>query len=455
MMAPPNPVADVAANVDEIHIRRELLAAMLAQTRTAVAGNLAIGLTTAAVLVGSGVSTGVGGWLAVLLALVGLRAVHARGLKPRCATLDRAGLARAEHQLTGLLAASGLTWGVLPWLSYTGRDPFVDFFCIAMLVGMTAGAVNSTAALPRALNLYILGAFLPFVAKSAFIGGLVYGAGGVTIVFSTLVLMAFGRSSHRAMRGTLVATQQNARLAEALRKERDAVQATLRAKNLFLAGVTHDLRQPVHAMALHLRYLRSLRADQLQPETVASLCEPMDGAMRAMSSQLTRLLELSRLEAGEVQPARRAVSLAQLLDVVSTQFDAQAAEKGLRLRLRPMAVSVDSDPRMLQSIVDNLVANAVRYTRRGGVLVAARQRGANALLTVIDTGPGIEKALLPELFIAYRRFDDRDRGSTAEDGGQGLGLALVRKQVDLLGHGLKVRSVPGRGSAFTLRLAVA
>jgi hypothetical protein len=152
-MAPPNPVADVAANVDEIHIRRELLAAMLAQTRTAVAGNLAIGLTTAAVLVGSGVSTGVGGWLAVLLALVGLRAVHARGLKPRCATLDRAGLARAEHQLTGLLAASGLTWGVLPWLSYTGRDPFVDFFCIAMLVGMTAGAVNSTAALPRALNL--------------------------------------------------------------------------------------------------------------------------------------------------------------------------------------------------------------------------------------------------------------------------------------------------------------
>jgi signal transduction histidine kinase len=450
MNAPPSPVPDV----DEALIRRELLGTMLAQTRTAIAGNLAIGLTTCAVLVGSGVRTGVGWWLAALLALVGLRAVHARNLVPRSAALDSAGVARSEQQLTALLAASGLTWGVLPWLSYTGRDPFVDFFCVAMLVGMTAGAVNSTAALPRALNLYILGAFVPFVVKSAFIGGLVYGAGGVAIVFSTLVLMAFGRSSHRALRGTLVATHQNARLAEALRKERDAVQATMRAKDLFLAGVTHDLRQPVHAMALHLRYLRSLRADQLHPDAIAELCEPMDGAMRAMSNQLTRLLELSRLEAGEVQPARRAVPLANVFNAVSAQFKAQAEDKGLRLRLRPLAVAVDSDARMLQSIVDNLVANAVRYTRSGGVLVAARARGGDVLLTVMDTGPGFDEALLPQLFTAYRRFDDRDRGHTAnDDGGQGLGLALVRKQADLLGHALHVRSVPGRGSAFTLRLA--
>lgn len=451
MNAPTSSTADV----DEALVRRELLGAMLAQTRTAIAGNLAIGLTTCAVLVGSGIRAGVGWWLAALLALVGLRAVHARRLMPHSATLDSVGVARAERQLTGLVAASGLTWGALPWLSYTGRDPFVDFFSVAMLVGMTAGAVNSTAALPRALNLYILGAFVPFIVKSAFIGGLVYGAGGVTIVFSTLVLMAFGRSSHRAMRSTLVATHQNARLAEALRKERDAVQATMRAKDLFLAGVTHDLRQPVHAMALHLRYLRSLRADQLQPDTIAKLCEPMDGAMRAMSNQLTRLLELSRLEAGEVQPARRALALTSVFDAVSAQFKAQATDKGLRLRLRPMAVAVDSDARMLQSIVDNLVANAVRYTRRGGVLVAARPRGRQVLLTVIDTGPGFDETLLPQLFIAYRRFDDRDRSKTADDGGQGqgLGLALVRKQVDLLGHALQVRSVPGRGSAFTLRLA--
>lgn len=448
MNAQLNPIADV----DEALIRRELLGAMLAQTKTAIAGNVAIGLTTCAVLIGSGVRDGVGWWLAALLGLVGLRLVHARSLMPHSATLDSAGVARAEHQLTWLVAASGLTWGVLPWLSYTGRDPFVDFFCVAMLVGMTAGAVNSTAALPRALNLYILAAFVPFVVKSAFIGGLVYGAGGVAIVFSALVLISFGRSSHRAMRGTLVATHQNARLAEALRKERDAVQATLRAKDLFLAGVTHDLRQPVHAMALHLRYLRSLRADQLKPDTIARLCEPMDGAMRAMSSQLTRLLELSRLEAGEVQPARRAIPLGNVFDAVAAQFDAQATEKGLRLRLRPLAASVDSDPRMLQSIVDNLVANAVRYTRSGGVLVAARRRGEQVLLTVVDTGPGFDEALLPQLFTAYRRFDDRERGGAADDGGQGLGLALVRKQADLLGHALQVRSVPRRGSAFTLRL---
>ena len=465
MNAQPLPATAVNADVDEATIRRELLGTVLAQTRTAIAGNVAIGLTTCAVLLGSGVRTGVGWWMAALLALVGLRALHARSLVPQVATLDSAGVARAERHLTGLVAASGLAWGVLPWLSYTGRDPFVDFFCVAMLVGMAAGAVNSTAALPRALNLYILAAFVPFVVKSALIGGLVYGAGGVAIVFSALVLMAFGRSSHHALRGTLVATHHNARLAQALRKERDAVQATLRAKNLFLAGVTHDLRQPVHAMALHLRYLRSLRADQLQPETVAALCAPMDGAMRAMSHQLTRLLELSRLEAGEVQPARRAIPLGHVFDALAAQFGAQATEKGLRLRLRRCrsAVAVDSDARMLQSILDNLVANALRCTRSGGVLVAARARGADVLLTVMDTGRGFDEALLPQLFTAYRRFDDRDRsqvaddgsdgsdGSEGKDGGQGLGLALVRKQADLLGHTLHVRSVPGRGSAFTLR----
>lgn len=450
-----NALSSPIADLEETFIRRELLGAVLAHTRTAVTGNLVIGLTSCVVLVGSGVRDGVGWWLAALLGLMGVRVVHARRLAHHIATLDSVGVERAEYQLTWLLAASGLTWGMLPWLGYTGRDPLVDFFCVAMLVGMTAGAVNSTAGLIRALNIYVLAAFAPFVMKSVLIGGLVYGAGGVTIVFSALVLMSFGRSSHRAMRGTLVVTQQNACLAEALRKERDLAQATLRAKDLFLAGVTHDLRQPVHAMALHLRYLRSLNADQLQPDTIARLCEPMDGAMRAMSSQLTRLLDLSRLEAGEVQPVRRNIALGTLFDAVSAQFDAQAAEKGLQLRRRPLAVSVDTDPRMLQSIVDNLVANAVRYTRSGGVLLAARRRGAYVLLTVMDTGPGFEEASLPELFTAYRRFDDRTRSSTTDDGGQGLGLALVRKQADLLGLALHVRSVPGRGSSFTLRLTPA
>jgi len=453
--APPETAA-ADETVDESVIRRELLGLMLAQNRTALGGNLAIGVTTTVVLLGSGIQDGVLPWLAALLLLVLLRALHARRLQPQLPALNGAGIAAAERSLTLLVAASGAVWGLLPWLSYTGSNPFVDFFSIAMLVGMTAGAVGSAAAIPRALNLYIVFAFVPFIVRSATIGGLVYGAGGLTIAFSGVVLFAFGRSTHRTMRNTLIITRHNARLAEALRRERDAVQATMRAKDLFLAGVTHDLRQPVHGLALHLRHLRRLRAEQLSPAALAELCDPMDTALKAMSSQLTRLLELSRLEAGEARVARRAVGVDEVLAAVRAQFQPQAQDKGLRLRLRTLPALVDSDPKMLQSIIDNLVANAVRYTDRGGLLLAARRHGGQLLFQVFDTGPGIAAELLPQIFTAYRRFDDRQRSATGVDGeGQGLGLALARKQAELLGHTLDVRSVPGCGSVFSLAVPLA
>jgi signal transduction histidine kinase len=452
--APAAAAEDSAAFDDELAIRRELLAMLLAQTRTALLGNLVIGVTTLGVLGASGRGPEVLAWFAGLLVLMALRARHAQALRGSAAALDAYGLRRAEQGFTVLLAASGAAWGVLPWLAYTGTDPFVDFFTIAMLVGMTAGAVNSAAALPRAMNLYVVLALAPFVVRASLLGGAVNWGGALTIVFSIVVLLGFGRNTHRAQRATLLATRQNLRLAGALRRERDAVQAASRAKDLFLAGVTHDLRQPVHALALHLRHLRSLRADELRPDVVDDLVAPMDTALRGMSRQLTRLLELSRLEAGEARVSRRAWPLAELFDALEAQFRPVAAERGLALRLRPLpGAQVDTDPRLLQSIVDNLVANALRCTDRGGVLVAARRRAGGVVrIVVADSGRGIDAALLPELFTPYRRFDDRDRTADGEGAGQGLGLALVKKQTELLGHALVVRSVPGRGSVFVVTL---
>lgn len=447
-------VDEAFAPGDELEVRRSLMAVLLSHHPTALGGNLVIGCTSVAVLALAGVREGLLAWGLVMLALVVLRAMHGLRLRPRVAQLDAAALRREEHRLTLLMAASGITWGVLPWLSYTGEDPLLDLFTAAMLVGMTSGSVNSAAALPRALNLYIVASFLPFIVKSALIGGLVYGAGALTLVFSAMVQVMFGRNAHRALRHTLVVTRQNVRLAEALRRERDAVQAAMRAKDLFLAGVTHDLRQPVHAVALHLRYLRRLRAEALNPAAVAALCDSMEAATATMSRQLTRLLALSRLEAGEARVSRRSIALGELAATLRTQFEGQAAAKGLRLRWRfgPADCRVDSDPQMLQSILDNLVSNAVRYTDGGGVLVAARRRAGRVLLQVVDTGPGIEPDALPQIFIAYRRFDDRRRDG---DEGQGLGLALARKQAELLGHALTVRSVPGRGSVFSLVVPMA
>ena len=214
----------------------------------------------------------------------------------------------------------------------------------------------------------------------------------------------------------------------------------------------------MHALALHLRVLRGLREDELSPQALAELCAPMDAAMRAMSSQLTRLLQLSRLEAGEARVSLRSIAVDEVMSAVAAHFGLQAQDKGLRLRMqtqaRVHAARVHSVPKMLQSIIDNLVSNAVLHTERGGVLLAARRRGGQLLFQVFDTGPGIAAEQLPQIFIAYRRFDDRDRES--HDGsGQGLGLALARKQPDLLSHTLAVRSVPERGSVFSLAVPLA
>lgn len=430
-------------------VRRDLLGVLFGHTPTIVAGNLAVSLTAVAVLLGNHEPAPVGLWMLVVWALIALRYALVRSARPHLATLDHAALDRIERLYTASAGLTGLTWGLLPWLVYRGIDPFVDFFSVAMLAGMAGGAVTATTALPGALRLYLLGMLLPFVLKAVLMGGLVNLAGGLTLFFYLLVLLSFGRSSHATMRNALLLTRQNARLAEDLRQERDAVQSAMRAKNLFLAGVTHDLRQPVHAISLHVRYLRAIAAGKAARESATEVCDGIDSAVRTMSRQLSRLIELSQLEAGEARVLRRALPLAELWSASAAQFSPQADEKGLTLIFRPTTAVVDSDARMLQSMLDNLISNAVRCTRHGRVLVAARPRGDHIDIQVRDSGPGIAAEHLPLIFLPFRRFDDRSR--TTEQG-QGLGLALVRRQADLLGHTLTVRSSPDRGSTFTLRL---
>lgn len=448
-MSGPETALDCTLTDDDTDVRRDLLGVLFGHTGTIVAGNVAVSLTASLVLAAADGQTRVWPWLAALSVLVALRVALVRKIRPEIDTLSCAELDRVEWQYAALTGLTGLVWGVLPWISYQGRDPFIDFFSVAMLAGMSGGAVAATTALPRAFFLYLVCALLPFIVKSWFMGGPVNIGGGLTFLFYLVLLLSFGRNAHDTLRKTLQLTRQNAQLADGLRRERDAAHAAVRAKNLFLAGVTHDLRQPVHALGLHVRYLRSRAPATLDRTTLDEACSGMDAAVKTMSNQLTRLLELSRLEAGEARILRRALPLAGLWSACAAQFGPLAADKGLELIFRPTDATVDSDAMMLQSMLDNLVSNAVRYTDAGRVLVAARPRGPQIELQVRDSGPGIAEEHLPQIFEPYRRFDDR---SKLRDGGQGLGLALVRRQAGVLGHTLSVRSRPGQGSVFALRL---
>ena len=242
---------------------------------------------------------------------------------------------------------------------------------------------------------------------------------------------------------------QKAELHDALdqmRQSRDAARAADQAKTRFLAAASHDLRQPAHALGL---YMAALRAGPLLPEQ-AQIAQRMAVSLVALDSMFAALLDVSRIDAGAVLLQWDTVPLAPLLRRLADEWAPQAEGRGLRLSMRagPDDAITISDAFLLERVLRNLLANAVKYTRRGGVLLACRSRrqpgGDQAWrLEVWDTGIGIPLADQERVFEEFCQV-----GSQAP--GLGLGLAIVRRLVRLLQLRLVLHSRPGRGSVFLI-----
>ena len=222
------------------------------------------------------------------------------------------------------------------------------------------------------------------------------------------------------------------------------------AQTRFLAAASHDLRQPVVTIGLLVGLVRE-QLSALPP--VRAMVDRIYAAVGSMEALLNGLMDLSRLEPGTLKPRLQPVPLAWIFDAISLHEQTAAALKGLRLTFRPTALVVTSDPVLLDQIVRNLVSNAVRYTERGGVLVGARRRGAGTVIVQVwDSGVGIAADAQARVFDEFVQLANpgRDRSK-----GQGLGLAIVRRGAQALGHRLELRSVAGRGSCFTIELPLA
>jgi CheY-like chemotaxis protein len=233
----------------------------------------------------------------------------------------------------------------------------------------------------------------------------------------------------RAMVDTLTAQKQEAERANA-------------AKSRFMAAVSHDLRQPMHALGLFIDELKGPRL----PEAVRQLGGQMECALHSTQLLLDSVLTLSRPESGLVSADLAPFAVQPMLDRLRLGFEGPARKKGLRLRVVPSAAVVFSDVALLERILSNLLSNALRYTDAGGVLLACRRRRGELVLQVWDTGLGIapehQEAIFREFFRVERAHENR--------GGVGLGLAIVRNCAALLNGTVRLRSVAGRGSCFSL-----
>ncbi|HEX8987567.1 MAG TPA: ATP-binding protein [Rhodocyclaceae bacterium] len=226
-----------------------------------------------------------------------------------------------------------------------------------------------------------------------------------------------------------------------LRRRNEEAERANAAKSRFVAAASHDLRQPLHALGLFVSRLAQLKHG---PE-VRPLVEHIDASVQSLQDLLDTLLDMSRLDAGLVNAKPADFAVAELLERLKLEYSGPMEEKGLALRVRPSNLWLHTDPGLLTRVLLNFAANALRYTARGGVLVACRRRSEKARLQVWDTGIGIAPEHLKDVFGEYVQLGNPERNNAK---GLGLGLAICDRIARLLGLEIGVRSVPGRGSVF-------
>lgn len=231
-------------------------------------------------------------------------------------------------------------------------------------------------------------------------------------------------------------------LEQELIEARHAAERANKANTAFLAAASHDLRQPVQALSLLNGALRRTVKEPLALEMVVSQQHSLD----AMTNLLNSLLDISRLDAGAIEPEMEDFPIQRLVDRLSAEFSRQARSKGLVFEAQDCDTIVRSDPNLLGEIIQNLVSNAIRYTDKGAVRLTCAERNGKLCVDVHDTGIGINPDQLEEVFQEFHQI--KTPGSNKE--GFGLGLAIVRRLADLLDHAIEVESEPGKGSSFSV-----
>jgi len=228
-----------------------------------------------------------------------------------------------------------------------------------------------------------------------------------------------------------------------LRDAKEEAERANRAKSQFLAAASHDLRQPLHAMQMYITALQQ----KIRDKETLKIVSDIDAVSISTGRLLNAILDVSQLEAGAVNPQIEVFPIQEILHRVARNFRPIAYRKEIALRIVASSAFVSSDPILLEQIIGNFVANAIRYTESGSVLLGCRHRAGNLSVEVLDTGPGIPEHQKDAIFDDFHQLDnkERDRGK-----GLGLGLAIVRRLSICLNHPIELTSKLNHGSRFSV-----
>ena len=427
-----------------------VISAVYRQVPQSVLGSLVGGVAIAAVFWPTHEQNWIVLWgIAMLLeSLIRLRVARAF----RTTTHDIAEVPKWARRWVMLSAAAGALWGAAGLMFYAPGAPGQQIALVAVILGVAFGSLTLYASHRQAMVAFLPLALLPLIGRMLAEQQAVYVTAAIVVFAVFSFAMIFGRNFGEAMFESVKNNYENEVLVDQLVSEkrtaedaRRAAETATRSKTQFFAAASHDLRQPLQAIGIYVSLLKKRAHGPMEP-----LVGNLSTAVESLSKLVEELLEISRLDSGAIQPRSQQIVIDEMFGLLEQEFAPQAANKGIELRVRRAGFAVESDSTLMLRVVRNLLANAVRYTAHGGVLLAARPRGGVISIEVWDTGPGIRQQELDRVFEEFYRGES-SKGESGK-GGFGLGLSIVKRICNVLGLPLIVTTRPGSGTVFRVEV---
>lgn len=380
-------------------------------------------------------------WVGGIYLLTLMRWLHFRHTHP--SKVSDAELFHFGREQTWLAFASGCLWGSAGILFFDVSALQNLAFLILTFVCMMAGSLASLSARPMTYSAFAIPIMLPlilnlFLQDEAFYKWMSLGATAYL-----LATFSFSLNLSRVIENSLALKYENIDLIANLKEQTDKANRANRDKSRFLAATSHDLRQPLHAANLFYELL-SNKVEQ--PEQLEDL-HNLGRSLNSLNSLLSVMFDISKLDAGIIEPNKVNFDLSKLLEKLASQFALEADGKGLTFSVQAKPQHIFSDPALLELVLTNLLVNALKYTHKGGVCVFTQIHGERLDLHIKDTGIGIPSEHLEDIFTEFFQIDNPERDKQK---GLGLGLSIVKRIMDLLGHPLRLTSTAGQGSEFVL-----
>ena len=340
---------------------------------------------------------------------------------------------------------SGCTWGAISILFLQTDNLVIMLFLLMTLTGVTVGSSASLSNFAWSYYAFAIPTILPFAYILNSEGKSDFTVLSLMLTVFLLLQLIIARKNQNTLDESIILRNENTALIQQLELKKEKAELANSAKTRFLAAASHDLRQPLHAMSLFLDILDERNQDPEQ----AMIVDKIKNSSLSLENLLESLLDISKLDAGIISVDKKSFSIQKLFDVLANEFNSIAIEKGLSIHFMPTSLYLNSDTQNVERILRNLISNAIRYTEHGRILVGCRRTKDTVLVSVYDTGIGIDADKNKIIFEEFQQLDNpgRDRSK-----GLGLGLSIVDRLAALLNAKLSMQSIPDKGSVFSIEL---